>query len=183
MASTTYGYVRLHSDIELNEYRQVLVEAGASDSSIYSDIGSLTSMDTSGLELVLNQIQHGDTLVVPSMARLGNSTVDMMNIVNQLSDGGIVIHFIQESITTDKTIITILNCITNAERERIASRTNEGRTIAMEKGVQFGRKRSIDRQEFRRQLAEGISLSKIAKNLNIARSTAYKIANEESQKK
>ena len=46
-----------------------------------------------------------------------------------------------------KMVVTILSAVAEAERLRILERTNEGRTEAKSKGIKFGRKRTIDREE------------------------------------
>jgi len=43
-----------------------------------------------------------------------------------------------------KMIVTILSAVAQAERQRILERTNEGRIEAKTKGVEFGRKRSVN---------------------------------------
>ena len=74
-----------------------------------------------------------------------------------------------------KMVVTILSAVAEAERARILERTNEGRIEAKAKGVKFGRKRRIDRQKVFAMRAKGIGATDIAKELNIGRSTVYKI--------
>ena len=57
-------------------------------------------------------------------------------------------------------------------------RKNEGRVEAKAKGVQFGRKRSVDRKKVKELRKNGIGASDIALQLNIGRSTVYKIIEE-----
>jgi len=71
--------------------------------------------------------------------------------------------------------VTILSAVAEAERSRILERTNEGRIEAKAKGVKFGRKRSINREKVASLKAKGMGATAIAKQLNIGRSTVYKI--------
>ncbi|WP_016597178.1 helix-turn-helix domain-containing protein, partial [Yersinia pestis] len=46
------------------------------------------------------------------------------------------------------------------------------------KGVKFGRKRRINRKELLELHEQGMGATEIAKKMNIARSTIYKVINE-----
>jgi len=77
-----------------------------------------------------------------------------------------------------KMVVTILSAAAQAERQRILERTNEGRQKAKLKGIRFGRKRTINREQVLALRQEGLGASEIARRLNIARSTVYKISGE-----
>nr|UNS24477.1 Resolvase/integrase Bin [Citrobacter werkmanii] len=78
-----------------------------------------------------------------------------------------------------KMVVTILSAVAQAERQRILERTNEGRQEAKLKGIRFGRKRSIDRNNVLVLHLQGTGATEIARQLNIARSTVYKILEDE----
>jgi DNA invertase Pin-like site-specific DNA recombinase len=78
-----------------------------------------------------------------------------------------------------KMVVTILSAVATAERKRILERTNEGRAEAKERGVKFGRKRSINRKQIVQFKANRMGATEIAKQMNIGRSTVYKILKEE----
>lgn len=80
--------------------------------------------------------------------------------------------------TMGKMVVTILSAVAQAERQRILERTNEGRIEAKAKGVQFGRKRTIDRKKILSLYKDGIGATAIAKQMSIGRSTVYKLLNE-----
>jgi DNA invertase Pin-like site-specific DNA recombinase len=75
-------------------------------------------------------------------------------------------------------VVTILSAVAQAERQRILERTNEGRRAAKAKGVKFGRKRIVDREQALRMKAQGVGATDIAQRLQIGRSTVYKIIKE-----
>lgn len=68
-----------------------------------------------------------------------------------------------------------LDLAPEAERAHILERTNEGRIEAKAKDIKFGRKRSIDRQKVALLRTEGMGKTAIASQLNMGRSTVYKI--------
>lgn len=76
-------------------------------------------------------------------------------------------------------VVTILLAVAQAERQRILERTNEGRQESKLKGIRFGRKRTINREQVLALRLEGLGASEIAHRLGIARSTVYKIVEEE----
>ena len=96
---------------------------------------------------------------------------------------GVAIRFIDDGISTDgdmgKMVITILSAVAQAERSRILERTNEGRQEAKLKGIRFGRRRTIDRNRVLALHSKGSGATDIARQLGIARSTVYKILEDE----
>jgi DNA invertase Pin-like site-specific DNA recombinase len=72
-------------------------------------------------------------------------------------------------------VVTILSAVAQAERQRILDQTNEGRLEAKAKGIQFGRKRSIDRDKVFALREHGFVATYIARQMKIGRSTVYVI--------
>ena len=89
------------------------------------------------------------------------------------------IRFLDDGINTEgtmgKMVVTILSAVAQAERLRILERTNEGRIEAKTKGVKFGRKPFIDRNQLLEWHQNGIGATDIAKKMGIGRSTVYKL--------
>ncbi|MGT6117224.1 helix-turn-helix domain-containing protein, partial [Escherichia coli] len=61
----------------------------------------------------------------------------------------------------------------------IRERTNEGRQEAKLKGIKFGRRRTVDRNVVLTLHQKGTGATEIAHQLSIARSTVYKILEDE----
>lgn len=76
-------------------------------------------------------------------------------------------------------VVTILSAVAQAERRRILERTNEGRQEAKLKGIKFGRRRTVDRHVVLTLHQKGTGATEIAHQLSIARSTVYKILEDE----
>ena len=77
-----------------------------------------------------------------------------------------------------KMVVTILSAVAQAERQRILERTNEGRLEAMKKGVKFGRKPKINKEDITNLKNMGLGATEISKQLKIGRSTVYKILDQ-----
>lgn len=115
--------------------------------------------------------------------RLGRDTADMIQLIKEFDAQGVAVRFIDDGICTDgemgQMVVTILSAVAQAERRRILERTNEGRQEAKLKGIRFGRRRTIDRNSVLALHSKGTGATDIARLLGIARSTVYKILEDE----
>ncbi|WP_202117705.1 recombinase family protein, partial [Escherichia coli] len=149
---------------------------------IFNDKASGRSTDREGLELLRMKVEEGDVILVKKLDRLGRDTADMIQLIKAFDAQGVAVRFIDDGISTDgdmgKMVVTILSAVAQAERQRIRERTNEGRQEAKLKGIRFGRKRSIDRNSVLVLHQQGTGATAIARQLNIARSTVYKVIDE-----
>ena len=113
------------------------------------------------------------------------ASADMIQLIKEFDAQGVAVRFIDDGISTDgemgKMVVTILSAVAQAERRRILERTNEGRQEARLKGIRFGRKRIIDRNSVLALHQQGTGATDIARRLSIARSTVYKILEDESR--
>lgn len=104
---------------------------------------------------------------------------EISNLIKEFDNIGVAVRFIDDGISTEgamgKMVVTILSAVAQAERHRILERTNEGRAAAKDKGVKFGRKPFIDKNKVIELKNSGVSAIEIAKQMNIGRSTVYKL--------
>lgn len=179
-----FGYARVSTsqqslDIQIN----ALKAAGVESHRIFTDKSTGSDKDREGLNLLLIKMEQGDVLLVKKLDRLGRNTADMIQLIQQFEEIGVQVRFLDDGISTEgemgKMVVTILAAVAQAERARILERTNEGREEAKAQGIKFGRKRFIDREALIELRKSGVGASAIAKQMNIARSTVYKILKEE----
>ena len=179
-----FGYARnITSQQSFDAQKDALLKEGVENSRIFTDVGSRADLDWGGLNLLRNSAKKGDLVLVPCLNRLGGDTSEMIKLIKDFSLQGVHIRFIKEGLSTEGTmgemVVTILSAVADAERERLLERTIEGRLDAIARGVKFGRKRSIDRNEVMALKRKSIGATEIAKQLGIGRSTVYKIWSEE----
>ena len=115
--------------------------------------------------------------------------VTMLVEVNKLLERGVKIRTLDgrlDTTTMNKEIINLIVGVMgySAEMEltNIRRRTAEGRSVAMSRGVKFGRKRVYDKfqvQEIMRKKNEGDGLGTIARSMGMSRSTVQTIVNRE----
>ncbi len=130
------------------------------------------------------KVEEGDVILVKKLDRLGRDTADMIQLIKEFDAQGVAVRFIDDGISTDgdmgQMVVTILSAVAQAERRRILERTNEGRQEAKLKGIKFGRRRTVDRTDVVLTLHQkGTGATEIAHQLSIARSTVYKILEDE----
>ena len=175
-----FGYARVSTSqqslaIQIN----TLKSEGVKDERIFTDKITGSHINRDGLSLLRVKVEAGDIVLVKRLDRLGRDTADMIQLIKEFDDMGVAIRFLDDGISTEgtmgKMVVTILSAVAQAERQRILERTNEGRIEAKTKGVKFGRKPSVNRQKVIALHQEGVGATEIARQLNIGRSTIYKI--------
>lgn len=180
-----FGYARVSTGQQsLSIQVDALKAQGVEDHRLFTDKATGSNTDREGLNTLLVKVERGDIVLVKKLDRLGRNTADMIQLVEQFDSLGVAVKFLDDGISTEgemgKMVVTILAAVAQAERARILERTNEGREEAKAKGVQFGRKRFIDREKLLVMKEQGKGATEIAKSLGIARSTVYKILKEEA---
>src|SRR6516165_10858729 len=87
----------------------------------------------------------GDEVVVTKLDRLGRSTRELLDLIDQIDKAGCTFRSLGDPLWNTSTaqgrlLSTLLAAIAEFERELIRERTSAGREEAMAKGVKFGRK-------------------------------------------
>ena len=178
-----FGYARVStSQQSLDVQMQALQTAGVKHNRIFTDKASGSHMKRDGLSLLRVKVEAGDVILVTKLDRLGRNTADMIGLIEDFDAMGVAIRFLDDGISTEgemgKMVVTILSSVAQAERHRLLERTNEGRLHARNKGIKFGRKPSVSREQVKSLYTQGTGASAIARQLNIGRATVYKIMKE-----
>ena len=182
------GYWRT-STTEQDSQRQVesLIEAGCKKRMIYGDqiTGTTAYGERPELSRCLDALREGDTLVIHELDRLGRSMVEMLVQVNGLIERGVAIKTLDGRLCTDsmpeelvKLVVGVMGYAAEMELKAIKKRTSEGRAIAMEKGVKFGRKRTYTPEQCEMVLElhrQGQGYGTIAKSMGMTRSKIQRI--------
>ncbi|MDF0607143.1 recombinase family protein [Neisseriaceae bacterium TC5R-5] len=175
-----FGYARVSTSKQsLDMQIKALKAEGVKANRIFTDKATGASANRDGLQILKLKVEEGDVLLVKKLDRLGRDTADMIQLVKEFNQMGVAIRFLDDGISTEgsmgKMVVTILSAVAEAERMRILERTNEGRIEAKAKGIKFGRKPTVNREQVRSLYAEGVGATEIAKQMKIGRSTVYKI--------
>ena len=183
-----FGYARVSTSRQaLDSQLRVLQEAGVKRHRIFTDQVSGRSLDRPGLNTLQLKVENGDVILVRKLDRLGRDTADMIRLIQEFDQNGVAVRFLDDGISTEGTmgrmVVTILSAVAQAERERIMERTNEGRLEAKANGVRMGRKPCIDRDHVLKLHRENLGATEISRQLQIARSTVYKILSDDGKQK
>jgi DNA invertase Pin-like site-specific DNA recombinase len=176
----TYGYARVSTtDQDLALQVAKLKDAGCEI--IRQEKASGTSRDgRTELETVLLFLREGDELVVTRIDRLARSMKDLQDIVYDLKGRGITLRATEQPIDTStaagKCFLDMLGVFAEFETNIRRERQREGIEAAKDKpGLYTGRRPSIKPEEVRRLTAEGMGPAKVAKELQISRTSVYRI--------
>ena len=144
---TIYGYARVSTNKqELDIQIKALKEKGATK--IYKEKISGAKVDRKELNLLLEVIKAGDTLIVTKADRIARSLSQLETFVVNLTNRGVAVHIINMGLFTvesmdnpiTKMLFQVLGSFAEFERSMILERTQEGIKNARENGVKFGRK-------------------------------------------
>ncbi|WP_447836096.1 recombinase family protein [Aeromonas salmonicida] len=175
-----FGYARVSTSQQSLELQVKALKAeGVRGNRIFTDKESGSHVDREGLQMLRLKVEEGDIILVKKLDRLGRDMADMIQLIKEFDAMGVSIRFMDDGISTEgsmgKMVVTILSAVAQAERLRILERTNEGRQEAKAKGVKFGRKPTVDKAKVHLLHEQGAGATEIAKQLNIGRSTVYKV--------
>lgn len=137
------GYMRVSTDMqEMDMQRQALIKFGVPEDRIFFDVMTGAKMDRAGLKRAIKVCWPDDTLVVWKLDRLGRNTIGALQQIEELTNAGIHLVSITESIDATKPMgklmITILAGVAQWERDLIAERTKAGIAAYKERGGRMG---------------------------------------------
>ncbi|MBY0293127.1 MAG: recombinase family protein [Alphaproteobacteria bacterium] len=179
MIGQRIGYIRV-SSFDQNPDRQ-LEELKVVRS--FTDKASGKDTNRPELESLLAFVREGDTVVVHSMDRLARNLDDLRRVVQDLTKRGIRIEFTKEGLTFTgedspmaNLMLSVMGAFAEFERSLLKERQREGITLAKQRGVYRGRKRSLNTEqvcEMKRRIEAGEQKAKVARDMNISRETVY----------
>ncbi|MFD5910198.1 recombinase family protein [Streptomyces massasporeus] len=179
------GYARVSTKGQ-NLDRQIAALEGAGCERIFSDKKSGKNTEREELWKALDYLRPSDTLVVPSLDRLGRSIQDLIAIVAGLRQRGIGFRSLHEALDTTtpggRLVFHVFAALAEFIRELIVQGTHEGIAAARARGQRLGRPPAMTEEQIlhaRSMLANPeASISSIAKLLGVSRTTIYKYVPE-----
>ncbi len=142
--------------------------------------------DRPQLQAMLEYVREGDTVYVKDLSRLARNTKDLLDIVEYLTNKGVALKSIKESIDTSsnfgKLMITFLAAIYEFERANLLERQKDGIAVAKLKGKYKGRKK-VDKpanfsEVYQKWLNREIKSITAIRELNISEYAFYKFVRE-----
>ena len=180
-AGDTLGYARVSTaDQSLDAQRNRLRGAGAIR--IFTDVASGKSSERPGLSELIDHARPGDRLCVTRLDRLGRSLRELLKTVDGLKARSIHLVSLEEHLDTSSAagelVFHVFGAIAHFEQRLICERTRDGIAAARKRGRTPGRP-PLDPETVsaaQKLIEGGLSPARAAKQLNIGRATAYRIA-------
>lgn len=173
-----FGYARvstLGQDLSIQE--AALRAAGCQTIRSEKKSGTQRGIRTE-LQILLDFLRGGDTLVVTRIDRLARSMKDLQDIVHELKARGVALKATEQPIDTStaagKAFLDMLGVFAEFETNLRKERQAEGIEAAKARGVYKGGKPRIDPEVIRKLVAEGVKPAHIARQLGISRGTVYR---------
>jgi len=151
---TLYGYARVStSDQDFTLQEQALRAAGCEVIRAEKVTGTSRTGRTE-LQVLLDFLRSGDTLVVTRIDRLARSIKDLQDIMYTLKEQGVTLKATEQPIDTrsaaGKAFLDMLGVFAEFETNLRRERQLEGIAAAKVRGVYRGRKPSVDPVEIQR---------------------------------
>jgi DNA invertase Pin-like site-specific DNA recombinase len=174
------GYARVSTiDQDLRLQRAALSAAGCEVIHAEKISGSRRDGRTE-LQILLDFVQPGDTLVVTRIDRLARSMKDLQDIVHELKTRGVALRATEQPIDTamaaGKAFLDMLGVFAEFETNLRRERQLEGIAAAKARGVYKGRRAQIDPTAVRQlRDQERLGPAAIARRLGIGRASVYRV--------
>lgn len=142
------GYARVSTEAQ-NLSRQIDALNAYGVDELYTEKMTGTKANRPELDKVRLRMRAGDIVVVESLSRLGRSTRDLLNLLDEFDQKGVQLVSLKESIDTatptGKLLVTVLSAISQFERDLIVQRTEEGLKAARARGRKGGRPKTEEK--------------------------------------
>lgn len=179
MTGQRIGYIRV-STFDQNPDRQLdTVQV----SKTFIDKASGKDIKRPQFEALMSFVRTGDIVVVHSMDRLARNLDDLRSIVQTLTQRGIRIEFVKESLKFSGEdspmailMLSVMGAFAEFERSLIRERQREGIALAKQRGAYRGRKRSLSDSEIlllQQRIQNGDKKAQVAREFGISRETLY----------
>ena len=179
---TIYGYARVSTHAQakdgnsLEAQTEALTAAGAME--VVSDAYTGTKTDRPELNLLLEKMQEGDTIMVTKLDRIARNLKQGIELIDGLAERGIKVHVLNmgliDDTSTGRLIRNIMLSFAEWERDTIMERTRECKEIAKTKeGYKEGRPRKYtDAQiDLALELLKEYSYKQVTEKTGISRAT------------
>ena len=176
-----YGYARVSTE-DQNADMQLTALKRAGCKTIFKDqLSGATGVKRPALLRCLKKLEHGDTLMVWKLDRLGRSLRDLIAMLDDFRERGVKFRSLTEAIDTDtptgRAMWQMIGVLAELERSLISERTRAGAAAAKARGVKFGRKPKLTRQQINQAvklIAQGERPEDVATSFDVGRTTLYR---------
>lgn len=168
---------------ELDRQLDLLKEAGYDK--LIQEKYTGTKKDREGLNKLLEMVREGDTVIVESISRLGRKTLDILTIIEELTNNGVHFVSLKENMDTTtptgKAMLGMMAVIAQLERDLTVQRVKEGLESAKARGKKLGRPK-VDEDKLKNALrlydTGEWSIKDIINTTGVSQGTLYRAINK-----
>ena len=184
------GYARVSTEEQnLDLQIEALTEAGCEP--IITDqaqSGARAAETRPGFSEAMNQLGHGDLLVVWKLDRVGRSIADLIHLLKLFGERGIEFGSLTDGIDTTtaggRLVFHIMGALAEFERDLIQERTKAGLRAAKKRGKRLGRPPVLSNAQIAHAKtainAKRETVSGMAEILGVNRSTVQRAMNRDA---
>ena len=186
----TFAYVRVSTVGQTTENQVREIEAAGFSVDKRRIVAETVSGSTAaalrpGFARLLDKLEAEDVLIVTKLDRLGRNAIDVATMVDRLSAMGVKVYCLAlggADLTSPAGRMTmqVLNAVAQFERDLLIERTQAGLRRAKAEGEKLGRPVTLDddrREAVRMALANGASVSELAREYRTSRQTIMRARN------
>src|SRR5712664_138879 len=181
-AMALVGYARVSS---VGQSLAVQLEKLSRCYKLFQEKQSTASDRRPQLEACLEYVREGDTLVVTRLDRLARSTLHLCQIAAELDRKRVHLQVLDQQLNTGtatgRLLFNMLGAIAQFETELRAERQMDGIRKAKERGVRFGKKKSLDVEQIaalRQRRKQGTLIKTLMADYNLSKASVYRYLNE-----
>jgi DNA invertase Pin-like site-specific DNA recombinase len=177
------GYARVSSsgqslDVQLDKLKDC--------DKIFQEKKSGLDGTRSALKNALDYVREGDIFIVTKLDRLARSTAHLCKIAEILDQKSVALKVLDQNIdtkdATGRLIFNVLGAIGQFETEIRAERQMDGILKAKERGVQFGKKQYLTKQQLndlQEKRKQGIKIRNLMQEFNLSKASIYRYLAQE----
>jgi len=173
------GYARVSS---YGQSLEVQLEKLNYCDKVFQEKQSARTDDREQLQLCLDYVREGDSLVITKLDRLARSTRDLLNIMNRLEEKNVKLVVLDQQIDTSSAtgmlLFTMLGAIATFENDLRKDRQQQGIALAKRKGIKFGRKHSLSNHQISDiclKRASGVKIVDLMNEFNVSKASVYRV--------
>ncbi len=150
-----YGYARVSTSLQsLQNQRHEIFEYAHKNNILIDKIVEIEISSTKNkkerlIDETLSKLTRGDVLIVTKLDRLGRSTIEVLQIIEDIKSKGIILHIIKDGLIIDTNIsnpvndmlLTLLSGFAQMEKNFISERTKSALAQRKAQGIKLGRKK------------------------------------------
>lgn len=181
---THYGYMRVSTEEQKNDLQyDALIAAGCEPEHIFADKITGAATKKEELDKLLSLLDHGDTLHVWKLDRLGRKAAYLFDLVENLQKRGVKFVSLRDHMDTSTptgwAMFQMMGVFAELERNTIRERTKEGvAAFRARNGGKWGRRSKVSEEDAETMVelsSDGMSIREIERRMPYSRSTIQRI--------